>query len=97
MSDPEAMTYRAANHAELAAAFAEIQPRQREGVRKQLAGILLKYSAELGWEATFDRFNGRTVAEVLSAFTPAELLELQHEYSYHAPDRNRRGDSVVLG
>ncbi len=77
MSDPELMIYRATNHAELAAAFSEIQPSQREDVRKQLAGILLKCSAEDGWEATFARFNGRTVAEVLSDFTPDELRDLQ--------------------
>jgi hypothetical protein len=68
MLDPQSALISAANVQDIAAACRNVLARLAPDVAQQLKGVRNKYLIAYGWEGVFERFNGRTVAQVLAEF-----------------------------
>jgi hypothetical protein len=68
MLDPQSALISAANSQEISAACSNIVAQLAPDVARQLKGVRNEYLIAYGWEGVFERFNGRTVAQVLAQY-----------------------------
>src|SRR6516165_3262096 len=68
MLDPESALISCANAQEIADACSNIVAQLAPDVARQLRGVRNEYLIAYGWEGVFERFNGRTVAQVIAEY-----------------------------
>ena len=76
MSLLETMIFHASDHMEFVVAFCKITNQQMPEVRHKLHAIRSKYLDDFGLEGAFERFNDRSVEQVLSDFSADEINRL---------------------
>jgi hypothetical protein len=68
MLDPKAALISCANSQEIAVACSNLLAQLPPDVARQMRGVRNEYLIAYGWEGVFERFNGRTVAQVLAEY-----------------------------
>jgi hypothetical protein len=68
MLDPESALISCADAQEIADACSNIVAQLAPDVARQLKGVRNEYLIAYGWEGVFERFNGRTVAQILAEY-----------------------------
>jgi hypothetical protein len=68
MLDPESAVISCANAQEIQATCSKILDQLARNVARQLRGVRNEYLIAYGWEGVFERFNGRTVAQVIAEY-----------------------------
>jgi hypothetical protein len=68
MLEPESALISCPNAQEMAATCSNILAQLSPDVARQLRGVRNEYLIAYGWEGVFERFNGRTVAQVIAEY-----------------------------